>query len=216
MNPKHVNTEGAEGLTPTRRPWTRWSGAPAALLVVAVVVAGCGGGSPRSSGVAGLAHTTTTASASGSSGSAGGSGRSLGLEYSQCMRAHGVTNFPDPPQGSNGPPKLQPNSGIDTNSSSYQAAEVACLQYNQPYIQGASLTPAQRAAAQARLLRYAQCMRSHGDSSFPDPTLDPATGVARLSLSGHDRDTPAYQAANQACQSLFPAPPSGVTDPNRS
>ena len=131
------------------------------------------------------------------------------------MRAHGIINFPDPPPGVNGPPKLEPNSGIDTNSPSFQAAEVACRQYNQPYIQGASLTPAQRAAAEAGLLRYAQCMRSHGDSNFPDPAVDPATGVRHFFLSGHDRDTPAYQAANQACQSLFPRPPHGITDPNR-
>jgi len=134
------------------------------------------------------------------------------------MRAHGITNFPDPPQGSNGPvgpAKLGPNSGIDAHSPSFQAAEVACRQYNQQYTQGANLTPAQRATIQAGLVRYAHCMRSHGDPTFPDPTLDLSTGRSHFVLSGHDRDTPAYQTANQACQHLMPTPPPGVTNNGR-
>ena len=46
------------------------------------------------------------------------------LHYAQCMRTHGVPNFPDP--GSGGGFTI-PNS-IDQNSSFFQAAERACEQ----------------------------------------------------------------------------------------
>jgi hypothetical protein len=191
------------------RGWLRAGIVLAGLVALALGLAACGGGSPHSPGVSGSGDATTTAPVSGSSGSSGqsaASGGSLALQYSQCMRAHGVTNFPDP-QGDRAP-KLGPNSGIDTNSSSFQAAESACHRYTQ----GATLSPAELSQLQAGLVRFAQCMRSHGDTNFPDPTLDPETGVWRFFLSGHDRDTPAFQSASPACQGLMPQPPAGVSN----
>ncbi len=53
------------------------------------------------------------------------------LDFSKCMRAHGVTNFPDP-QFSNGGGvaiKITASSGIDPNSPTFQAAQQACGKY---------------------------------------------------------------------------------------
>ena len=48
------------------------------------------------------------------------------LKRAECMRAHGVTNFPDPPApGQNGPPPAS-GGGIDPNSPVFQAAARAC------------------------------------------------------------------------------------------
>jgi hypothetical protein len=48
-----------------------------------------------------------------------------GLKYSQCMRAHGVLNFPDPP--ANLPAiDLGGNESIDHNTPQFQAATKAC------------------------------------------------------------------------------------------
>ena len=49
------------------------------------------------------------------------------LAFSQCMRAHGVKNFPDP-QAAGGGVRLSigSNSGIDPNSPQFQAAQRAC------------------------------------------------------------------------------------------
>jgi hypothetical protein len=49
------------------------------------------------------------------------------LRFSACMRAHGVTHFPDP-QASNGGLTLVfgKNSGIDPNSPQFKAAQKAC------------------------------------------------------------------------------------------
>jgi hypothetical protein len=50
-------------------------------------------------------------------------------------------------------------------------------------------------------LAQAECMRTHGVPSFPDPTF-PATGGARITIqagSGIDPRSPAFQAAMQEC-----------------
>jgi hypothetical protein len=50
------------------------------------------------------------------------------LKYTQCMRAHGVPNFPDPTRGPNGLYGYHiPNgSGINPQSATYQKASQAC------------------------------------------------------------------------------------------
>jgi hypothetical protein len=50
-----------------------------------------------------------------------------GLEFSQCMRSHGVPNFPDPITGPTGGQAINMSgTGIDQNSPTYQAANSAC------------------------------------------------------------------------------------------
>jgi hypothetical protein len=57
-------------------------------------------------------------------------------------------------------------------------------------------------------LAFSACMRSHGVSNFPDPTTG-SNGQAQVQItpgtSGIDPNSPAYQAAYRACQSLLPA-----------
>jgi hypothetical protein len=125
------------------------------------------------------------------------------------MRAHGVTNFPDP--DTNGfIPKLSPDSGVDIDSSTFQVAQTAC----EKYTPAATMTQVQRNQREADLLRFAQCMRSHGLPNFPDPTLNPG-GLWAFAIdrsSGVDRNSPISQAADKACKSLMqdlPGPAGG-------
>jgi hypothetical protein len=54
------------------------------------------------------------------------------LQFSQCVRSHGLPNFPDP-DGSGRIP--DPGSaGIDQGSPQFQAANQACASYRPPYI----------------------------------------------------------------------------------
>jgi hypothetical protein len=46
------------------------------------------------------------------------------LKYSECMRSHGLPNFPDPTESSNGISLRL--SGVDPNSSQFRAAQTAC------------------------------------------------------------------------------------------
>ena len=49
------------------------------------------------------------------------------LAFSQCMRAHGLTGFPDPTFSDNGVGiRLGSKAGIDPNSPAFQSAQKAC------------------------------------------------------------------------------------------
>ena len=69
----------------------------------------------------------------------------------------------------------------------------------------------------ADAVKFARCIRSHGVSDFPDP---PSSG--QLTIPPDDRNTPAFESAQKACQSLMPggaggAGPSGQkSDLNRA
>ena len=58
-------------------------------------------------------------------------GMNAGLKYAECMRTHGIANFPDPVEHATnvqfGP---GPDSGIDQNSPQFKAANKAC----QPFL----------------------------------------------------------------------------------
>jgi len=51
------------------------------------------------------------------------------LRYARCMRAHGITDFPDPQPGGGIQATAKPGSDLDPNSSLYKAADKACKHY---------------------------------------------------------------------------------------
>ena len=119
--------------------------APVALVAlagVAVLIAGCGGGS--SPGVASISSSSTSGSQSSSSPSrpSGGVVRSVGfapspaqraegevagLVFSRCMRSHGVPDFPDPPAASGGAIRFEVGSGgFDPIAPLFRKAQQTC------------------------------------------------------------------------------------------
>jgi hypothetical protein len=58
--------------------------------------------------------------------------RANALRFSRCVRAHGVTNFPDP--GSDGRIPDPASVRIDQGSPQFQAANQACRKYRPPYM----------------------------------------------------------------------------------
>lgn len=127
------------------------------------------------------------------------------LAFSQCMRAHGVTNFPDP--SSSGGIQLSASSGINPFSPAFKAAQGAC----RSLLPGGGPSSAPSAAARAQLLRVSECMRAHGVTGFPDPTTTPPAGPSGYSLVlGHggvflevpatiNPTTPTFRRAAAAC-----------------
>jgi hypothetical protein len=175
-----------------------------ALATVAFLAAGCGGGG-KSPGVANVGTATTTAATpSGSASNAGDKAR-MGPAFSQCMRSHGVHNFPDP--SAQGGINISPATGINPDSPTFQAAQRAC----QKLLHITPPSPAQQAKMQQAALRFSACMRSHGVHNFPDPTFGPGTVQLRVnSKSGLDPRSPIFQAAQRACQKLMPGPTGGA------
>jgi hypothetical protein len=100
-----------------------------------LLLAGCGSGS-SSSGVAHLSSSTSSSSPAGGGGSSSpessASNQQKMVAYSQCMRSHGVPNFPDPEFHSGGGVGIRIGgkkggpSGINPSSPQFQAAQKAC------------------------------------------------------------------------------------------
>ncbi|HUA45355.1 MAG TPA: hypothetical protein VMA77_09030 [Solirubrobacteraceae bacterium] len=137
----------------------------------------------------GLAFVVAACGSSGKANHVSGSVPNAAVAFADCIRAHGVTNFPDPgPNGFN-------LSGIDTQSPAFQSAHQACAPLQSVSTeQGSPASESQRLAAIAN----AKCMRSHGVPNFPDPTFLP-NGGNTVALNGLDTESPAFKRAQAAC-----------------
>jgi hypothetical protein len=169
------------------------------LTVAALFLAGCS--SPTKPAVAQLGSTATP------SGSASGSAKGNGLAFSQCMRQHGITNFPDP--GSNGGITVNGGIGLDPNNPKFLAASEACKSL---LPNGGQPDPAEQAAMQQAALKFSQCMRAHGIADFPDPQFSNGGHGMSIQLPSSIKfNSPQLQAAQKACQALLPKPGGGQT-----
>jgi hypothetical protein len=169
----------------------------AAVVALGVAVAGCSLGSKSPTVPAAGSQSTTTAAPAGGSGSSVATALAEAVAYSQCIRSHGVPNFPDPVQTPSGGYGYR-TVGIDPNSASFQGALQACKTLPSPWNStGQQLSPAEQQA----WLNWAQCIRAHGLPDFPDPTF-----------SGHEvhdsrvgSSSPQLQQAMAACKSQMPS-----------
>ncbi|MHB1834987.1 MAG: hypothetical protein ACYCXW_08475 [Solirubrobacteraceae bacterium] len=165
-------------------------------MACAVLTAACGGSTAGASG----AGTTAGGATGGTSADS-----NLPLKFAQCMRSHGVSNFPDPSDGA-----IQiGGSGIDPSSPAFQRAQNACAKYSP---KGALSRRAPTAAEKAAALTFSECMRAHGAPTFPDPTYGnppahPSGNAAFLAIrgalyslpAGLNPRSPAFQHAARAC-----------------
>jgi hypothetical protein len=141
--------------------------------------------------------------------SGGGNNVAQAVKFAQCMRANGVSQFPDPDaSGSLTIDGVVNGSSLDPNSATFQQAISACRDLEPPGFMGHTRSPQQQEAA----LKFAQCMRANGVPDFPDPTADgPLIDTSRIpSMAGKDpRSDPGFHAATQKCRDLATA--AGVT-----
>jgi hypothetical protein len=156
-----------------RRPWPL-----AALAMLAVISAGCGG--TRSS--AGTSTATTHEKA---------------VKFAECMRANGVSAFPDPDAtGELTIDAVANGSSLDTSSAVFEQAMGACKDLEPPGFTGHKRSPEQQAAA----LEFAQCIREHGVKDFPDPAPDaPMIDTNRIPSSAAPGGMAILHAAMQKC-----------------
>jgi hypothetical protein len=155
-----------------------------AAVGLAAFVAGCGGTNPPKTG--------------GSPGPAGGA--KAAYKFSACMRQHGVANFPDP--------KVVSEAGhssvgiavspATTGSPSFKSAQKAC-QGIMPAPPSAAQQASEGRAREQHMLAFARCVRSHGFSSFPDPTGQGQISPQLLTSAGINIHQPAFAQAAIAC-----------------
>ncbi len=154
----------------------------AIAAAVSLSLAACGGSSP-----------------SQSSASTNGTFAASAYRYADCMRAHGVTNFPDPKvgavhNGSQSVAMVVPSSLA--SSPAFHTAARAC----QPLLPTPiSQTPAQQHARAADLVRFARCIRAHGIKNFPDPTPQGQLTRAMLATAHINVSLPDVQKAAFTC-----------------
>jgi hypothetical protein len=186
------------GKTRPRHRFRRGGGLTALFIAMSFCAAACGGGS----------------SADPSASQRGSNASQKAVAYAECMRAHGVTNYPEP--GANGDTT---STGIDMGSPTFQSAKAKC----------AKLSPLPAVTTHAtgqqitQALESASCLRDHGFPNFPDPivTSTPPTppsgppssgsGTAGSTYYGNgilfrvpgsiDTSSPTFQAAAKACNS---------------
>lgn len=142
--------------------------------------------------------------ACGSSGTktASVSGESQLIKYANCMRTHGDPDFSDAGQG------FSFLTSASDQSPAFKSAEKECARLA-PTLRGPQkMSGIQRQAA----VKFAECMRSHGASGFPDPVQStpspPSAGETVINLrggmvfmlpAGVSPQSPALERAAAAC-----------------
>jgi hypothetical protein len=134
-----MNDNIIRGRSP-RRPRLWWAGV---LAAAALLAAGCG--SPAGSQAA------------------GSSPYQKALPFAQCMRSHGVPNYPDPLSNGN----FGEISNSIQHSPQYDGAKQTCTRLH-PW--NMVLSSQQQTQEMTELLKYSRCMRAHGVPNFSDPT----------------------------------------------
>ncbi|MBN3454957.1 hypothetical protein JNN96_13105 [Mycobacterium sp. DSM 3803] len=131
------------------------------------------------------------------------------VKYSECMRANGVADFPNP----NADGQF-PYGGVSVSKATWQNAVGACANLQPPgWSTDAGRTPAQQDAA----LKFAQCVREHGVPDFPDPATatDPLIDTSKMRGDVSASSIPELKPAVAACHDFFTAalPPLGTGRP---
>ena len=163
----------------------------APLAAASLLVSGCGGGS----------NSPGSSNASASGGSPAQIQQDE-MNFAGCIRSHGLAGYPDPVVSSSAnhlQVTISPGS-LDPNSPGFRSADRACHHYlPNAGVQGSP--GGSGTQQQAQDVVFADCMRSHGVPSFPDPDHD---GVFTLPARINEQ-APAFRSATQACQKVQPS-----------
>jgi hypothetical protein len=156
------------------------------LAAVALLTAGCRSGSR------GVASTAEAGA----------------LAWTHCMRSHGVLDLPDQSSSNIKIPTAQQ---LGVSSSLLQTAENDCKQLLPNGGQPPSQAEQRQQLSAMRL--FAECMRAHWVSDWPDPTIGPG-GKPRFDLLDLqpplDPDSPQAQSATRECGHLAPKAVGGI------
>lgn len=156
--------------------------AAAALAVLALLVAAGCGSSGSGSATATTSGSTTTA-------------RTKAVRFSECMRTHGVADFPDPDKNNDY------NYGVSVSEVVWTRAVGACRALQPP----GTLSSKRTRTQQSHALTFAQCIRAHGVKDFPDPVNgEPVVDTNRIPSSNRPGGMTILNAAMATCAALGP------------
>src|SRR4051812_6883678 len=181
-----------------RRPYARSKDAAmtrrrlrplAALATVALIAAGCGSSAPAETSTA----TSTSTSTAGSSQDKKSTARDKAVKFSECVRAHGVSDFPDPNA------KNEFEYGVSVTPDVWTKAVNACKSLQPPGSLSSKRTPKQQSAG----LKFADCIRRNGVKDFPDPVNgEPLVNTYKIPSSNRPGGMTILNAAMHKCGDL--------------
>jgi hypothetical protein len=160
----------------------------AALAMLAVIVAGCSNGSADTGSSTAATHEKA-------------------VKFAECMRANGVSAFPDPDASGELTIETVANgSSLDTGSAAFEQALSACRDLEPAGFTGGKVTAQQRKPR----LKFAQCIRDNGVTDFPDPTPDgPLIDTNRIPSANRPGGMNILHTAMRKCRDFAAA--AGVT-----
>jgi hypothetical protein len=160
------------------------AGALAAVAAIAVLTTAACSGSPSSSDPSAASKGSATYRAE--------------LAFADCMQTHGVPNFPDP----------NPSGGFAVSGQLNGSPKGPAAQAHstcQHLLPRGSATTGTGSVTQAQLnqaVKIAQCLRAHGEPTFPDPTV--VNGALQFAVKPGVLGTAQYETAVNDCRSLIP------------
>jgi hypothetical protein len=151
--------------------------------------------------------SNASAGARSSGGNSTASIHEKAVKFAECMRANGVSAFPDPSaSGAFTIDQAVNGSSLDPNSAAFKQAMSACKNLEPPGFTGGKVTPSQRTGR----LKFAQCIRHNGVPDFPDPTPNgPLVDTNRIPSAAAPGGMSILRAAMQKCRDFAAA--AGVT-----
>lgn len=175
------------------RPRLRTLAGVVAAAVIAAVGTGCS--HPAATATSGSGTTTSV--------------HEQAVKFAECMRSNGVGAFPDPDaSGSLTIDGVLNGSSLDPNSTAWKQAISVCKHLEPPGFTGTTANPSQMEAR----LQFAQCIRGHGVTDFPDPTANgPLVDTNRIPSASTSAGMSALNAAMRACSNYAAA--AGVGGP---
>jgi hypothetical protein len=158
--------------------------------VAAVALAACG--SNQSGPQVATAPGASTSSSPASTSVSHPDLTHIWAQWAACMRQHGVP-MDDPTLDSHDVPQYDFSHATGVPESVKQAARQACQSIINDVPGGSA-----RQASPQQTADLAKCLRANGVPNYPDP--DPVTGVSRLTGTGIDVNSPAFQRAFSTCK----------------
>jgi hypothetical protein len=172
--------------------------------LIGLISAGCGSSASSKSGTASSTGSASNTSSAGTTSTGTGTGssgantkltaRDKAVKFAECIRAHGVRDFPDPDA------KNQFQYGVSVSRAVWKQATTACKDLQPPGTLSGKRTPKQQSAS----LRFAQCVRVNGVKDFPDPVNgEPLIDTYKIPSSNKPGGMTILNAATHKCGSVL-------------
>ncbi|WCB93379.1 hypothetical protein DSM104299_02092 [Baekduia alba] len=155
----------------------------ALVALTSLTSAGCGSNAPS---------TTGTAGSTGTGGSTSATDQDKAVKFAECIRNHGVGDFPDPDA------KGEFRYGVSVSPAVWRKAVDACKDLQPPGALSSKRSPKEQTAS----LRFAECIRENGVEDFPDPANgDPLVDTTKIPSSNRPGGMTVLNAAMKKCGS---------------